>query len=249
LGYKHVDTAVDGKDGVDKLAHQSYDLVLMDMLMPVMDGYEAMQHIRKGEERDGVPANERQAIIALTANAMQGDRETCLEAGADDYISKPFTPMQLANAIESCHYLSTCNPTQAKQESIAILGEEVICPPSSVLDLESIQSLKALDAGGKSGVFATIVNAYLDSAPKLVADLMQPDVVDHPERIITAAHTLKGSSAQLGATLLVKQCEAMESMAHAGKLKNYPTIIQTLPANVDKICAELEWHKVSTKAA
>ncbi len=96
LGY-HADIATNGKVALDYLEKMDYDLVLMDCQMPEMDGYEATQRIR---DENSTVRNHRVPIIAMTANAMKGDREKCLEVGMDDYISKPIKIEKLTDTIE-----------------------------------------------------------------------------------------------------------------------------------------------------
>ena len=96
MGY-NIESALDGELGLKKLQeNKSIDLVLMDIMMPVMDGYETMKLIRKHEELNEIP------IIALTAKAMVGDRERCIEAGANDYCSKPVDISELTDKISNC---------------------------------------------------------------------------------------------------------------------------------------------------
>jgi CheY-like chemotaxis protein len=90
-----VDIATDGRQAIDKTAQQRYDIVFMDVYMPELDGYEATRLIRQREEATG----SHQVIIAMTANAMEGDRELCLKAGMDDYLAKPFREADLRQTI------------------------------------------------------------------------------------------------------------------------------------------------------
>ncbi|MDD5287056.1 MAG: response regulator, partial [Desulfuromonadaceae bacterium] len=99
-----VDTAWNGREALEAIERQSYDLVLMDCQMPEMDGYEATQRVRERERSSStVPVGEGQSdhliIVALTAHAMQGDRQTCLDAGMDDYLTKPFSTLQLSEVL------------------------------------------------------------------------------------------------------------------------------------------------------
>jgi hypothetical protein len=99
-----VDVAENGLQALDCLERNRYHLVLMDCQMPVMDGLEATRRIREREERSGVP---RMPIIALTGNAMEGDRENCIQAGMDDYLAKPFTMDEVGRMLLSWLKLST----------------------------------------------------------------------------------------------------------------------------------------------
>ena len=91
-----VDEAVNGAVALAALETSAYDLVLMDCMMPVLDGYEACRQLRQREQATGAP---RMAVVALTASAIDGDRERCLAAGMDDYLSKPFTAEQLGDLV------------------------------------------------------------------------------------------------------------------------------------------------------
>jgi CheY-like chemotaxis protein len=98
-GYK-VDIANNGQEAIDMYHTGNYDLVLMDVQMPILDGFEATAHIREVESAE-LNGTNRIPIVALTANAMKGDREKCLNAGMDEYLSKPFTPNDLISIIRS----------------------------------------------------------------------------------------------------------------------------------------------------
>ena len=88
----NVEVANDGEEGVKRITEGGIDAVLMDCQMPVLDGFEATRLLRKLEQEQGIAANDRVPIVALTANALKGDREACLEAGMNDYITKPIQP-------------------------------------------------------------------------------------------------------------------------------------------------------------
>jgi CheY-like chemotaxis protein len=95
-----VQVVSDGQAAIDAARSHAFDVVLMDCLMPVVDGFEATARLREIERAEGVSGSARLPIVALTANAMKGDVEACLAAGMDDYVAKPFTQEQLVAAIE-----------------------------------------------------------------------------------------------------------------------------------------------------
>jgi CheY-like chemotaxis protein len=103
------DVVCNGREAVEAVINKDYDLVLMDCQMPEMDGYEATRIIRQ-RESESKAENRRIYIVALTANAMDGDRELCLTAGMDDYVAKPFKPHQIRNLLDRC----TCSPYMEK---------------------------------------------------------------------------------------------------------------------------------------
>ena len=105
LGYVHTDAVSNGLEAIEVLRHYPYDMIFMDCQMPNMDGYEAARHIR--EEEKGGPGDERIPIIAMTANALEGDREKCLAAGMDDYIPKPVRVEQLSQMLQKWMWRST----------------------------------------------------------------------------------------------------------------------------------------------
>jgi CheY-like chemotaxis protein len=107
-----VDVVVDGDSAVEAVFSNNYDLVFMDCQMPEVDGYEATKMIRKRESLTG-KAGHRVPIIALTAHALEGDRELCLAAGMDDYLSKPFNSSQIASVLQKWTQLSNDQPVDA----------------------------------------------------------------------------------------------------------------------------------------
>lgn len=192
LGYR-ADVAGNGLEVLEALRRQSYDLVLMDVQMPEMDGLIATTRICQEWS-----ASERPRIIAMTANAMQGDREMCLEAGMDDYISKPIRVEELTRA------LSKCQP--------------VLEPPSAVLDVEAFQLLREMV--NHDQVLAKVIESYLEDSPTLLRAMQlgcaPQNWISSQERMIElqrAAHSLKSSSATLGAIALSLLCKELEALS------------------------------------
>jgi CheY-like chemotaxis protein/HPt (histidine-containing phosphotransfer) domain-containing protein len=186
-----VDTAGDGREAVEAIRSFPYDLVLMDLSMPEMDGFEATSRIRGlSGDRAHIP------IIAMTASSMRGDREKCLAAGMDDYISKPVDKLTLLDAVARWIGGST-EQTPATQ-----MGSE-----NAVLDRVAIERLIAdTDQSSASrllGMFMTETRDRLDRIVNAVT-LQNYDVVQNE------AHAIKGSSGTFGAEQLRRQVEQLE---------------------------------------
>jgi CheY-like chemotaxis protein len=241
LGYR-AELATNGLEVLAKLSCQSYDVVLMDVQMPEMDGLTATEKIVQTYD----PAT-RPWIIAMTANAMQGDREICLDAGMDDYLSKPIHLAELAQALAGCKGLKTTATQLAKQSHDENVSESVTRPqpghPSQGLDIKVLQSLR--DAFGDRAVetLTVVVKSYLEDAPTLIEMIQTAIAEQDAARLKYAAHTLKASSATLGATTLAQCCQDLEVISRAD-----PQTLSwgvELAAKVSQLRAEYEQVKPS----
>jgi PAS domain S-box-containing protein len=184
--------AANGLEALEALRRQRYDVILMDVEMPVMDGLEASRSIHREW-----PDNERPRIIAMTANAMQGDRETCLAAGMDDYLSKPIHADELAAV------LARCAPRAAVRE----------IQDGDVNDM----ALKHLEEATGDPLFvAELVDTFLRDAPALLTSLRSAQQTGEADELRRTAHTLKSNARTFGAAPLADLCQALESMANAG---------------------------------
>lgn len=201
LGY-YADAVANGSEAVRALAKIPYDLVLMDVQMPVMDGFEATRRIR--DPKSDV-LNHNIPIIAMTAHALKGDREKCLEAGMDDYISKPVNPKELAEAIE--RIFSTENtPNQGQQTS----------PPDrakKIFDRETL--LQRLD--GDEELLKEIVEVFLQDTPSRIQSLKDAMSKNDTENIRREAHSLKGAAGSVGAVALQELAAELEALAKSNK--------------------------------
>ncbi len=264
LGYQQIGTAGNGLEGLEALKSESYDLVLMDMRMPVMDGYKAMAVIREAEAKNGVAKNKRLPIVSLTANALQGDRDKCIEAGADEYLSKPFTPDQLANAVQTTY--SCCSEGRATHHTKAEndRGHNVSADDSngfvssdpieamqtqSVLDESVLDTLRSLATSSQPDLFVKIINTYLESSLVLMEQLIESDEVEDIDRITHASHTLKSSSANVGAIELSQLCGKIEAMARSENMVGYTDVLNGLKTMYPLVCEELSSLIKSDKAA
>ncbi len=207
-----VEVAANGLEAAEAVALQRFDLILMDCQMPVMDGYEATDRIRKerlGEsERDGGPL----PIIALTANAMEGDRERCLAAGMDDYLSKPFTQQQLAEVLKKWlakkPAVEPCEAGDGEQgsEASAQAGAE-----HAAIDRGTLENLRALQHQGKPDLLARVISIYLEDSLRLLEALRQALSRGDEKELKRQAHSLKSSSANVGALRLAGFCRELET--------------------------------------
>jgi two-component system sensor histidine kinase/response regulator len=194
LGYT-VEVARDGVEAVEMAARTSYDAILMDVQMPRMNGYEATRAIRAQE-----PDGRRVAIIAMTAAAVEGERERCLESGMDAFLTKPLEPERLAATLRSW------------------LPE----PPSKgvgdterVLDPSRLESLRAL--GPKAvAIIDRSVATFIAQADQQVADMRVTVLADDATGLRSAAHSLRGSAGNLGAVLVADICGLLEDLADTG---------------------------------
>ncbi|HEY5876499.1 MAG TPA: response regulator, partial [Ilumatobacteraceae bacterium] len=168
MGYR-IDVASNGFEAVESVARQRYDVVLMDIQMPELDGLEATRRIIGSS-----PAGDRPTIIAMTANAMDGDREMCLAAGMDDYVSKPIRVAELAEALRRAW--------TSRHEAIDA------APVESIIDLDTYRELEA--AAGADFV-AELVATFLEEAPTMLAELRRAYAAADPDMFRRVAHSIK----------------------------------------------------------
>ena len=198
------DVAADGKEALEMLEILLYDLVFMDCQMPEMDGFEATAEIRRREGRSGG----RLPIIGLTANAMQGDRERCLEAGMDDYITKPVLPENLRKAVERYQPRPATGDAKTKTETRA---EQ---PAEDVVDREAVLER----VGGDVEALKELVALFLADCRELLSKIQEAVRRGDGEALARAAHTLKGSVSNFEAKDAFAAALQMEKLARDGKL-------------------------------
>ncbi|MBF0186772.1 MAG: transporter substrate-binding domain-containing protein [Magnetococcales bacterium] len=227
MAHMSVTIADNGQVGIEKVRSESFDIVLMDMQMPVMDGYTATRTLREDHRFDDLP------IVAMTANAMAGDREKCLDAGMQDHVSKPIEPSEmyaaLANWIKPRDGLGVAavRPTSRRSETA-----EPALP-----ELEGVDTHTGLArVGGSRKIYHDLLRRFIkDQADTLAAIRSALEVDDYPlaERL---SHTTKGVSGSLGATLLQEQSGELESACHE---RNEERIVHTLPPFAETLTALL----------
>jgi signal transduction histidine kinase/DNA-binding response OmpR family regulator len=190
------DIVSNGREAIQAIILKHYDLVLMDCMMPHMDGYEATAEIR---QRQGTNALPDFPIIALTANAIEGDQEKCLEAGMDDYLSKPFKTESLLRIIHK--WLKPSQKSVSTDES------------TPVIDTLALETIRNVDPNDGDNFLQHIIKLYLDNTATLLENLQQACLAGELETIRTLAYSLKSSSNQVGAGILANLCFEVEQEA------------------------------------
>ena len=227
---------------LDKL-HDPFDLVLMDVQMPEVDGFEATAAIRAHEAQVG---EKRLPIIALTASALEGDRERCLANQMDDYLAKPFTQKQLALVLARWLPLSN-TPSAAQADSAADAPARSTAKlaqgHAAVLDQCAIARIRALQRDGSPPVLQRVIAIYLDAAPKLLDEIRSAVAKRDALRLQRAAHSLKSSSANLGAQTLSELCKELENLGRLGKLEGAAHKLDVLEFEFEAVRNALEMQR------
>ena len=225
IGIQHIDVARDGREAVSMNSTQTYDLILMDCQMPQMSGYEATGVIRQQEREQQLPPI---PIIAMTANAMTEDREKCLAAGMDDYLSKPVKTQELQETL--AHWLIYDTLPQTTDNASATCDMVAQSAQYPLIDQQVLAALKEL----MEEEFPALINSYIEDAPKLLADILSSSKEADREILVRAAHTLKSSSNNLGAIKLAMIAETIEKQSQDHKLSVAATLIPSLRAALDE---------------
>src|SRR5918996_140101 len=211
LSYR-ADVAANGVEALEALERQPYDLVLMDVEMPEMDGLEATRRIHQRWPRERRPH-----IVAVTANAMEGERELCLQAGMDDYITKPIRVEALTAAVG-----------KAAERAPA---------PSSVLDPSVVARLTA--SFSDPGSVAGLIDTFLPHAPRQLPELREGANRGDADAVRRTAHTLKSNAATFGASALADFSRDLESRARAGALETARPLVDGIEAELRRVQAAL----------
>jgi PAS domain S-box-containing protein len=209
LGYE-ADVVENGREALDALERVTYDVVLMDVQMPELDGLEATRRIRERFRSTHGPT-----IVAMTANAMEGDREDCLAAGMDDYLSKPIRLEELSRALAKCRPVSAVEPLDQ-----AVLG--------------TLVSSLGGDEEGREAV-RELVETFLEDAATQMASLHGAVECGDADAARRAAHTLKSNGATFGAQPFAELCRELENLGREGQLDAAPELLGR---------ADEEWERV-----
>jgi signal transduction histidine kinase/HPt (histidine-containing phosphotransfer) domain-containing protein len=250
-----VDAVEQGQEAVEAVQARRYDLVLMDCQMPVMDGLTASQAIRADERG----SSRHVPIVALTANAMKGDRDRCLEAGMDDYLSKPFTQATLQAIV--CRWVTaadrpirttTVDPDSGTAPGVRdARGTVVPVRPEAgtrsneaagVLEQAAIQALRSLNHPGGPDVFRRLIAVYLKSSTATMAALRNAVAQSNAAAIFQAAHGLKSSSAMFGCCRLADLLKQLEAAGQSGMLEPVEALLASAEVEYDLVSRAFQDH-------
>jgi CheY-like chemotaxis protein len=222
-GYQ-AEAVANGREAVEAAASHSYAAILMDCQMPEMDGFTATAEIRRMEG-----ATRHTPIIALTANALKGEREKCLAAGMDDYMAKPILPETLNSVLN--HWLRSSSP--ATETSTANGVEEVTTGASDQRD--SLVDLRQLEELGDQDFITKLLQAFYAEANVILGRMREAEPQEAGIVLARAAHALKGSSGTVGAYRLLAVCLQLETAVHEHDLTAVPSLLDELEAEIEGI--------------
>ncbi len=294
LGYQ-ADVVSNGLEVLDAVKRQSYDVVLMDVQMPLMDGLTAARRICQEALGDGElgevsekaknsdknkhsnpppsnlqppRANKRPQIIAMTANAMQGDREECLSAGMDDYLCKPISLKDLIRVLSQCQPLreremeswglsesgvgrtlkgnpKTTLERDGEMGEFSPVKPTHLNPPTPCEPIEAkvLQSFREMAGDMADLVLVEMIDCYLEEAPKLLSAIAQAIAQNDAIQLRSSAHNLKASSATLGAIALSNVCRKLEVMSRIGNTEYGVDKLPQLEAEYERVKVALQLER------
>jgi two-component system, sensor histidine kinase and response regulator len=190
-----------GREALEAIERERPDLVIMDVQMPVMDGLEAIRTVRTDEQASGLHL----PIIALTAHAMKGDRERCLGAGADEYLSKPIRAAELFAA------LSRMKTGNIAPDPAPAMAADPVSSSVAVIDLK-----EALHRMGDQETLEELARLFIEECPKLMAQIRESLAASDGIGLERSAHSLQGSSASLGAPGISRASAELQKLARSG---------------------------------
>ena len=216
----HVDIAANGEEALSALERLPYDLVFMDCQMPVMDGYTATRCIR---DRESKVKDHAIPIIAMTANAMRGDREECLAAGMDDYIAKPVDLTELRQRLEA--WLPSRCRGGAAEKAVATCGPKTPASATAAIDGSRTSEAPVFSRAamserlmGDEALMRAVAGAFLGDVPEQIDRLGALVAANDVRQATAQAHKIKGAAANVGGMALSAAAEALERAGKAGDL-------------------------------
>ncbi len=234
LGYR-ADIAADGLEVLQALERQPYDVIFMDVQMPEMDGLEATRRVRQRW-----PGERGPRIIAMTANVTRDDRQTCLDAGMNDYLPKPIRVEELIAALNRSQELKGRARSVTEQMSFQAVERATRSadPPGIILDPSALDALRRL-VGGDQAALSELIGSFLGDTPPLLSDLRKALRADDIELFRRAGHTLKSSSRDFGALDLSELGRRLETLGRSGRLEGAMELVLQAEAEYSRVKAAL----------
>jgi two-component system sensor histidine kinase/response regulator len=230
-----VTTAVDGKKALTAFEDGEFDVIFMDCQMPEMDGFEATAVIRARE----AGSRRHTPIVALTANAIAGDRENCLRAGMDDYISKPVSRQAIQVMLE--RWRRNANRDNPDRDDDGGPVREDVKLSDKALDL-----LRSLEDDEHQGILRRVMSMFLETTPGHLETLRRADEDGDIDRVRTTSHALKSASASVGATSLSAACAKLERLARDGCIDDAVPLVEAIVREYANIRPLIEAHAHGT---
>jgi HPt (histidine-containing phosphotransfer) domain-containing protein len=203
-----------------------------------MDGFEATAAIWLRERQLRRPCT---PIIAMTANALQGDRDACLAAGMDDYLAKPVNQEQLRVLLEQWLLAGTTGDRSPPPSAALEL-------PAETLDPEVISGLRALEPEGEQHFFENLIDLFLADTPRMLVAIREAIVARDSAALYRASHRLRGGGANFGATRLVSLCEELEQLGRAGTTVGAAERLRVIEAEYGRVSLALEAERQAVPA-
>jgi PAS domain S-box-containing protein len=239
LGY-HADAVVNGAEALEAMKRVRYDVVLMDCQMPELDGYEATRHIRQLEQKRNAPFDWKAPvyIIAMTANAMQGDREKCITAGMNDYLSKPVRQNELKAALERSSVIETIPSVRAAAPSPDVARQEVA--PAASNGSSSEEPLVDLDVlrditDNEPDRLRRLIGLYLTQAAPMLDDLDTAIRTHSSGEVARLAHKLVGSSVSCGVQAFTQPLRELQRISNEGDLSQANALFEKVRAKFPRV--------------
>lgn len=230
LGYKPVIVS-NGREAIEKMRSETFDVIFMDVQMPELDGLETTRFILS---KMALP--QRPYIVAMTAFALEGDKEKCIEAGMDDYISKPFMIEEIIDQLKKWY-----DPSARQTASSVMMSSSSANRP--VIDMKIVNALREMTIGSDPDFFFKVIRMFLDQAEQVVLVIEDSLRYGNLQELAGQAHKLKGSALNIGATRLADVCKSLEVQARSGETAGLIDLLAKLKLEAkeaSKILSELK---------
>jgi CheY-like chemotaxis protein/HPt (histidine-containing phosphotransfer) domain-containing protein len=233
------DVVENGRLAIEAMGRTNYDIVFMDCQMPELDGYAATHAIRS---KEGTARHTW--IVAMTANSLEGDREKCLAAGMDDYVSKPVKPGDLRAALARFK-----EGRDAKAAPVEPVESALVAPAADgAVDLSLLAGFREMEGEGGVNLLENLIGVFLENAPQDIGEARVAMALRSAQQVERAAHKLKGSCSNFGAERMRAACLQLEQTARAGSLEKAPELLAAIEREFNQVRLALERERPACAA-